>query len=106
MIKTLNLGDSGYMILKSEKNFLDYLKFWKFKDPSPLKKKFKSKEQQYSFNFPYQCGTSGDGTPEQKDLGLDAIEKEHKVKEYDIIVMASDGVWDNLFEKDIIECVQ
>jgi hypothetical protein len=45
MIKTLNLGDSGYMILKSEKNFLDYLKFWKFKDPSPLKKKFKSKEQ-------------------------------------------------------------
>ena len=48
MIKTLNLGDSGYMILKSEKNFWDYLKFWnfwKFWDPSPLKKKFKSKEQ-------------------------------------------------------------
>lgn len=48
VIKTLNLGDSGYMILRSEKNLWDYLKIWnilKFWEPALLNKNFKSKEQ-------------------------------------------------------------
>ena len=50
VIKTTNLGDSGYMLVR----------------PTPdspngkMEQLFRSKEQQYSFNFPYQCGTGAD----------------------------------------------
>ena len=39
---TANLGDSGYLILRPD-----------YKSPRKLTNVFKSKEQQYSFNFPY-----------------------------------------------------
>ena len=71
------------------------------KQPSKLTVVFRSKEQQYDFNFPYQCGTAGDGSPSQKNLGHEAFDTEHQIQDYDIIVMASDGVWDNLYDKDV-----
>ena len=43
---TANLGDSGYMLLR--KSGLD------------LTQVFRTKEQQHSFNFPFQVGTGGD----------------------------------------------
>jgi len=52
MLVTTNLGDSGMMIYRPNKFYA--------KQPEIL---FKSKSQQYSFNFPYQCGTAGDGSP-------------------------------------------
>lgn len=39
-------------------------------------------------------------------MGKDAINNEHKVEEYDIIIMASDGLWDNLYDKDVIDCIK
>ena len=52
VMKTCNLGDSGYVI---------------FRAPTPDSKSmerldvlFRSKEQQYRFNFPYQCGTDSE----------------------------------------------
>ena len=41
----------------------------------------------------------------QRNLGIDALEKEHKVQDYDIVIVATDGLWDNLFDKDIEECI-
>lgn len=32
-------------------------------------------------------------------------ETEHDVQQNDILVVASDGVFDNIFEHDILECV-
>jgi len=58
-IKTTNLGDSGYTILRP-------LGDGKFKQI------FRSKEQQYSFNFPYQCGTGS-------ELPYDAEDNAHAV---------------------------
>ena len=46
LLYTANLGDSGYMILRKEG--LDLIKI------------FRTKEQQHSFNFPFQVGTGGD----------------------------------------------
>ena len=60
-----------------------------------LTKIFRSEEQQHSFNFPYQCGTDGD------DPSL-AIDHEHQIKNNDIIVVGSDGVFDNCFDDEII----
>ena len=46
LLYTVNLGDSGYLLLRKEG--LD------------LVKHFRSVEQQHSFNFPFQVGTGGD----------------------------------------------
>ena len=85
VLKTTNLGDSGYLLLRPDES-------------GSLTQFFRSKEQQYTFNFPYQCGTGS-------DLPYAAFDTEHDVQDDDIIVMASDGVFDNLFDPDLIECV-
>ncbi|CAI2377645.1 unnamed protein product [Moneuplotes crassus] len=81
-IDTTVLGDSSYLLLRPENGTLKTL--------------FRSKEQQKSFNFPYQCGTNGD------DPKL-AVDNRHPVKDGDIIVMGSDGVFDNCFDPEIID---
>jgi protein phosphatase PTC7 len=45
VLKTLNLGDSGFLIVRP-------------KQETPFELLFRSKEQQYRFNYPYQCGTN------------------------------------------------
>jgi hypothetical protein len=50
-MKTTNLGDSGYVLFTAKVGEDGKIS---------LEKKFRSKEQQYRFNFPYQCGTGCD----------------------------------------------
>ena len=45
---------------------------------------YKAKEQQHSFNFPYQIGSNGDN-PEK------AIKSTHDISHNDILIIASDG---------------
>ena len=54
--------------------------------------------QQYSFNFPYQCGTGAD-PPDMAD------DNEHTIQDRDIVLLASDGVFDNMFEADLLKCI-
>lgn len=56
---------------------------------------YKSTEMQHSWNYPVQIGTDSKTKP--KDASLVAL----PVKLGDIIIMASDGVFDNLFINDI-----
>ena len=79
------MGDSGYLILR--KSGLDLIEI------------FKTKEQTHSFNFPRQVGTSGDDPA----TGDDNV---HEVKDRDIVILASDGLWDNLFNVKVIELVK
>jgi len=58
-IKTTNLGDSGYVLFRPNAE-------------GNLEKLFRSKEQQFSFNFPYQCGTGA-------ELPYVAFDTEHEV---------------------------
>jgi protein phosphatase PTC7 len=90
VIETLNLGDSGYLLLRpySEENN-NNLKF---------KIMFKSEEQTHGFNFPFQVGEGGDN-PRSADINS------HEVKPYDIIVLATDGLWDNLSNENIIKII-
>lgn len=85
-IKTTNLGDSGYVLYRPDSN-------------GGLNQLFRSKEQQHSFNFPYQCGTGA-------ELPYAAFDTEHEVQDNDIMIMFSDGVSDNLFEEDVARCVK
>eukprot|EP00828_Plagiopyla_frontata_P047775 TRINITY_DN8936_c0_g1_i5.p2 TRINITY_DN8936_c0_g1~~TRINITY_DN8936_c0_g1_i5.p2 ORF type:complete len:317 (-),score=66.49 TRINITY_DN8936_c0_g1_i5:78-1028(-) len=75
------IGDSGYNIYRPGNN-------------KTLDIAFVSEEQQKSFNFPYQIGSVGDPP-------TDARKFTHQVKDKDIIVIGSDGLFDNLDEHQI-----
>lgn len=85
-IATTYLGDSSYLLVRPTSDV-------------GLTKIFRSEEQQKRFNFPYQCGTGGD------DPKL-AIDNQHVVQNNDIIVMGSDGVFDNCFDEEIIDILK
>ncbi|GAA5923350.1 PP2C family serine/threonine-protein phosphatase [Sporobolomyces koalae] len=59
---------------------------------------FRSEEQQHSFNFPFQAGTNSKDTP-----GKDAQRFMVKVQKDDIVLLASDGLVDNVFSDDLLE---
>eukprot|EP01130_Rhizamoeba_saxonica_P008936 TRINITY_DN3621_c0_g1_i1.p1 TRINITY_DN3621_c0_g1~~TRINITY_DN3621_c0_g1_i1.p1 ORF type:complete len:288 (+),score=63.25 TRINITY_DN3621_c0_g1_i1:22-885(+) len=77
-----NLGDSGFLIVRDGQIIL------------------RSKEQQHSFNFPYQLGPQSSDKPKHSDLyTID-------VKSGDLILLGTDGLFDNLFDKDILANLQ
>jgi protein phosphatase PTC7 len=80
-ISAANLGDSGFMVIRG------------------LEIIFRTKEQQHSFNFPYQIGTGSADKPQHSQrINIE-------VQPGDLIIVGSDGLWDNLFDDDIIEVV-
>jgi len=76
-----NLGDSGFMVIRDEKIF------------------FRFKEQLHSFNYPYQLGTASANVPS------DASDISFETREGDIIIVGSDGLFDNLFDSEILDIV-
>ncbi|KAJ1648945.1 hypothetical protein IWQ61_009814 [Dispira simplex] len=78
-LRIANLGDCGVGIIR-QGEFI-----------------FRNEEQQHSFNYPYQIGTGCADRPE------DAHVFTVKVQLGDIIVLGSDGLFDNLFDEDILE---
>lgn len=78
-----NVGDSGALIYR----------------PSSKKILFKSEEQCHDFNFPKQLGTNSDDVPEHADVTKVKLEKG------DLVFLATDGIFDNLFDENIIEII-
>jgi protein phosphatase PTC7 len=110
-LHTLNLGDSGYMLIrgkgagsevktpnKSLNNILNKNN-QNNKESDTFDVLFRSEEQQHSFNFPYQVGTNGD-SPEEADV------KVHKFQENDILILGTDGLWDNLYDIQILNIIK
>ena len=85
IVKTGNIGDSGYIKLRKEG--LDLIL------------KHQSNPQWHNFNFPFQVGTSGDD-PSCADF------EEHIVKDKDIFLVATDGLWDNLYLPSILDILR
>lgn len=78
-LDAINVGDSGFMYIRGSK------------------KMFRTREQQHSFNYPYQLGTGGE-QPEQGDtITLNDIEAG------DLIIVGTDGLWDNVFDEEIMQ---
>jgi len=105
-LHTVNMGDSGYMIIrdfatnsKFEGNLENIIKKNEDEKIIDLKILFKSAEQQHQFNFPYQVGSHGD-PPEDSEINV------HEIRENDIIVLGTDGLWDNLFEEQILAIIK
>ena len=87
-MQTLNLGDSAYMLLRP--------KVSEFDSSVSLEKIYRSQEQQHRFNNPFQCGM-------RYQLPYNAFDTQHRVFHNDIIIMGTDGVFDNLYEEQIIK---
>jgi len=85
-VRAANLGDSGFLHLRRGEVL------------------FQSPPQQHSFNFPFQLaapsGNAGGDSPDQADLfELDDI------AQGDVLVLGTDGLFDNAFAKDIAAMV-
>ena len=80
-MNSVNVGDSGFIIIRDGQVIQSH------------------QITIHSFNFPFQLGQ---GSPDQPEDGVVAG---IKIKPEDIIVMATDGLWDNLFEEQVAELV-
>ncbi len=80
------VGDSLYMICRFDKKKGLFQIF------------HKSNEQQHKFNQPFQVGTNGD--PPNA-----AIMETHDVKDKDLVIVGSDGLWDNVYDETILSIV-
>ncbi|EFA76898.1 protein phosphatase 2C-related protein [Heterostelium album PN500] len=72
-----NLGDSGFLVIRRNEVH------------------FRTREQQHAFNMPFQLGTQSIDRP------IHSITSAFEVEEGDIIVLGTDGVFDNLFDDEI-----
>lgn len=87
ILHTANLGDSGFVVIR--KNVIIH----------------RSQEQQHYFNSPFQLSIH----PPIKETGLIADRPDHasittfNVEENDCILIATDGLWDNVPDSTIIE---
>lgn len=61
--------------------------------------KFKTKVQQFDFNYPYQL------KPKMKNLKELIKNYEFEVFKGDLILMATDGLFDNVFKDDVLEII-
>jgi len=77
-----NLGDSGIRNIRNGKVILA------------------SESQQHRFNMPFQLGTDSDDTPDS------AEPLECTLQDGDIIVLGTDGLFDNMYDEDIIKITE
>ncbi|TPX37140.1 hypothetical protein SmJEL517_g01031 [Synchytrium microbalum] len=81
-LRITNLGDCGVMIIRDNESI------------------FRTEEQQHSFNFPFQLGTGSHDTPDS------AQSFQIKVQEGDIVIIGSDGMFDNVFDEEVVDIVR
>lgn len=81
VLYTGNIGDSGYMIFRNNQLY------------------YKSKAEQDSFNLPHQLGTNG------HDIDETLVLNKHTVLQGDTVIFATDGLFDNSQDNDILNVV-
>uniref|UniRef100_A0A1I7WC88 Protein phosphatase n=1 Tax=Heterorhabditis bacteriophora TaxID=37862 RepID=A0A1I7WC88_HETBA len=86
MLYSANLGDSGFMIVRDGRVLT------------------KSREQVHYFNAPFQLTLPPEGYKGFIGDTPDLAEREEiPIQKGDIIVLATDGLWDNLTEQHVLE---
>ena len=91
ILKSANIGDSGYLIIRNNK------------------KLFRSLRRGIRYPVPDQLAIISDEFKNEKfasDKVSDAINETHILKTGDIIILATDGLWDNIHDSDDILSLQ
>jgi protein phosphatase PTC7 len=93
-LKVLNLGDSGLRLFR--------------KVGDKMKVVGETTETLHGFNFPAQIGNIGDPKlgKMDSDTSKNATYDSFEIQEGDIAIVGTDGLWDNLFEEQILEVLQ
>lgn len=97
-LKVANIGDSKCMLIRFSQN-------------ENSKILLKTEEQQHNFNAPYQLANLPANIENAskhkfwKDKVSDAVLYQCNVQEGDIVINATDGLFDNLYPKEIIKIV-
>lgn len=85
LLHTANLGDSGFVIIRNNKII------------------HRSQEQQHYFNSPYQMAILPISAYDLiSDSPQSALTSSIELNEGDLIVLATDGLWDNLSDKQLL----
>ncbi|KAK9765700.1 Protein phosphatase 2C 7, variant 2 [Basidiobolus ranarum] len=91
-MESANLGDSSYLIIRDDKVL------------------FRSKEQQHYFNCPYQLTVLPEDDPDRGTYFLDqpsqAFRGSHQLEDNDIVILGTDGYFDNVYDKDTISIMK
>ena len=85
-----NIGDSGFLVLGTSRQ-----------DQHEMELKYHSPQQEHQFGFPYQLGHH-DGADPVDSAMLHTL----PVSSGDVIILGSDGLWDNLSVHKISETVK
>lgn len=104
-LNATNLGDSGFLIVRSSESLAGY----DHRSPgcrngkSASQTVLKSRQLIHYFNCPFQIGIDKDGNEDRFD-NLDASEHyRFSLVSKDFIILATDGLFDNLKEEEILE---
>lgn len=81
-MKVLLVGDCGVLVVRDGKVAL------------------RTKERQYKFNFPHQIGSQGDSDPATL-----AADESFRVAADDVVILGTDGVFDNVFDSELVDLV-
>ena len=84
-LTSANIGDSGYLVLANQT---------KAEAVDPIK--FRTPQQEHDFGTPFQLGHH-EGSSAAEDAALATV----PVERGDVVVMGSDGLFDNVADKDI-----
>ena len=87
VMRTANVGDSGFMLVRG--------------DPGHREVAHRSPHQEHEFGRPFQLGHH-----DASDSPNDAMLTTFPLEPGDVIVMGSDGLWDNLSESEILKVVE
>ena len=82
-----HVGDSGFMLIRGE--------------PGKRSCAHRSMPQEHDFGCPFQLGHH-----DASDKASDAMRTKLYLEYGDIVVLGSDGLWDNLSELDVVESVE
>ncbi|CAM9209073.1 unnamed protein product [Laminaria digitata] len=82
----VNIGDSGALLVRRDTRGTPFVAL-------------RTSTQRHKFNQPYQLGTGS------RDKAADAEPFLFYVREGDVVVLATDGLLDNLYEAEILRCI-
>jgi protein phosphatase PTC7 len=79
LLDVCNVGDSAMMVI-----------------PKSGKDVIRTKEQTHGFNYPFQLGTDGDDISTAQQLSFELAPG-------DLVIVATDGLWDNMYDKEVLD---
>ena len=92
VLRAANLGDSGYWLLRPHVDMRTGKRRWRVAH--------KSRAQQHGYNYPYQLGMIGGA---EVNVPTDAELAEVELHAGDVVLAATDGLFDILFPLEILE---